>query len=100
MGATPETTDESTTVRTITLADGKGEATYESDMPMKHLNQIMDAARDNDLGELQAGLAAFTLSWPFDGEPSDVAAWGELKRTDFNAMSRGILKDLGTLGNE
>ena len=95
MGATPST------VRTITVEDF-GEASYESDMPMKHLNKIMGAARDSDLEALQEGLAAFTVSWPFDscGEASDPVAWGELKRSEFNALSKAILTDLGSLGNE
>jgi hypothetical protein len=86
------------TIQTVKLK--KGEATYESDMPMKHLNQIMRAARENDLEELQAGLAAFTLSWPYDGDSDDPEAWGDLKRTQFNELTKAILEDLGALGNE
>ena len=94
MGAT-------TTIQTVTLE--AGEATYESDMPMKHLNRIMRAAREDNLDELIVGLAAFTLSWPYDelaGEPSDPEAWGELPRTKFNELTKAILADLGALGNE
>ncbi len=94
MGAT------TTTIRTISLKLGKGDATYESDMPMKHLNRIMRAAREDNLDELIEGLAAFTVSWPFDGEPSDPEAWGELPRTRFNELTKAILADLGALGNE
>lgn len=86
------------TIQTIKVK--AGEASYESDMPMKHLNKIMRAARESDLEELQAGLAAFTVSWPYDGEPSDPEAWGELKRTQFNEITKAILEDLGQLGNE
>jgi hypothetical protein len=94
MGAT-------TTIQTVSLA--KGEATYESDMPMKHLNRIMRAAREDNLDELIEGLAAFTISWPYNsaaGEPGDPEAWGELKRTQFNELTKAILADLGALGNE
>ena len=94
MGATPETT-----IRQITVED-HGKATYESDMPMKHLNKIMSSAKDSDLEGLQEGLASFTISWPFDGDASDPADWGELKRSEFNALSKAILEDLGSLGNE
>ena len=93
MGATPST------VQTVNV-EGHGSASYESDMPMKHLNKIMSSARDSDLEGLQEGLAAFTLSWPFDGDATDAADWGELKRSEFNALSTAILTDLGSLGNE
>jgi hypothetical protein len=93
MGATPST------VRQITVED-HGQASYESDMPMKHLNKIMNAAKDSDLEGLQQGLASFTLSWPFDGDATEAADWGELKRSEFNALSKAILEDLGNLGNE
>ena len=90
-----------TTIQTVTLE--AGEATYESDMPMKHLNRIMRAAREDNLDELIEGLAAFTISWPYDeaaGDCSDPEAWGELKRTQFNELTKAILADLGALGNE
>jgi hypothetical protein len=49
------------------------------------------------------GLAAFTLSWPYDdfaGDCSDPEAWGELPRLKFNELTKAILSDLGQLGNE
>ncbi len=93
MGATPSDT-------TRTVETDSGDVTYESDMPMKALNKIMRAGKDSDLEALQEGLSEFVLSWPFEGEPSDVEAWGELKRSQFNEVTAGVLGDLGEMGNE
>ena len=92
MGATPSDT-------TRTVEADAGDVTYESDMPMKALNKIMRAAKDSDLEALQEGLSEFVITWPFEGDPSDVEAWGELKRTQFNDVTSTVLGDLGELGN-
>lgn len=78
----------------------KGEIAYDSDMPMRSLESIMAAANSGDLASLMGGLAVFVKEWPFEGDPGDIEAWRDLRRSEFNAVTTAVIKDIGDLGNE
>lgn len=88
----------STTIRTVEIA--QGEVSYESDMEMDALANLMEAGNTGDLREISGALSGFILSWPFKGDPTKPADWGKLKRSEFNAVTKGVMEDLGDLGNE
>lgn len=77
-----------------------GDIEYDSDMPMYALENIMGAADSGNITGLMEGLAAFVTAWPFDGDSADIEAWRKLKRSEFNAVTTAVVKDIGDLGNE
>ena len=86
----------SAAIRTIALPEG--EATYDSDMPMGVLRKMMSSSTEGDLGGLVEAMTGIVLSWPYAGEPTDAEAWDDLKRTQFNGLVKGVVEDLGALG--
>lgn len=88
----------STTIRTVEIE--QGEVSYESDMEMDALADLMEAGNTGDLREISSALSGFILSWPFKGDPKKAADWGQLRRSEFNAVTKGVMEDLGELGNE
>lgn len=77
-----------------------GEVAYDSDMPMRSLEAILSAAQTGDLKSLMQGLAEFVTEWPFEGDPSDIEAWRDLRRSEFNSVTSAVIEDIGELGNE
>lgn len=86
------------TIRTVET--DFGEVTYDSDMPMSALEGIMGAADSGNLTGLMDALAEFVEGWPFEGDPSETDSWRKLKRSQFNAITTAVVKDIGELGNE
>jgi len=86
------------TIRTVETE--KGDVKYDSDMPMRALENIMGAADSGNLTALMEGLAEFVQAWPFEGDPDDLEAWRDLKRSEFNAITTAVVGDIGELGNE
>lgn len=85
-------------LRTVETDDG--EIVYDSDMPVKSLKSVMGAGKSGDLDDIINGFKDFTVSWPYDGDPSDAEAWDELRRSQFNTVVTSVMEDLGDLGNE
>ena len=75
-----------------------GEVSYESDMPIGALKSVLKAAGTGDLDGIIKGLSEFVLTWPFDSDPADPAAWDALRRSEFTAIIAGIMEGLGTEG--
>ena len=88
----------STTIREVEI--DQGSVSYESDMTMGALADLMDAGNEGDITALSAAMAGFITAWPFTGKPSDKKAWRGLKRSEFNALTQAVMKDLGEQGNE
>ena len=88
----------SAAIRTIKLP--AGEATYDSDMPMGALRQMLGASETGDLGGLVEALTTIVISWPYKGKPKNASDWDNLKRSEFNGIVRGVVEDLGSLGEE
>lgn len=86
-------------LRTVDV-EGFGKATYDSDMPIGLLRGLLTGASEGDLGELIENLAGFVTEWPFEGDPSDPAAWDGLRRSEFNVLVKAVTGDLGSLGEE
>lgn len=40
-------------------------------------------------------LAAIVFSWPFKGDPKNVASWDDLQMTEFNRVAQVITEELG-----
>ena len=89
----------SAAIRTVNI-EGKGAIEYDSDMPMKALEGLMTGANESSIHDMIEGLAVFVISWPFEGDPSDPEAWGELRRTEYNAAVTAVVEDLGQLGED
>lgn len=81
-----------------TVETDKGTFEYDSDMPMGALKGLLGAAQDGNLDGLIGNLAKFVTAWPYKGKPGNVKDWEALRRSEFNAIVLGIMKDLGTLG--
>lgn len=77
-----------------------GQVAYDSDMPMHALEAIMAASDSGNLTGLMEGLSEFVTEWPFEGDPSELDAWRNLRRTQFNAVTSAVVTDIGELGNE
>ena len=77
-----------------------GDIAYDSDMPMRALEAMMSAGDTGNLVGLMEGLSAFVVEWPFEGDPSDIEAWRNLRRSQFNDVTTAVVKDIGDLGNE
>lgn len=77
-----------------------GQVAYDSDMPMRSLEAILTAAQTGDLAALMGGLSEFVTEWPFGGDPSDIEAWRDLRRSQFNQVTQAVIEDIGELGNE
>ena len=86
----------SAAIRTIELP--AGEATYDSDMPMGALRQMLGASEGGDLGGLVEALTDIVISWPYEGSPSNAGDWDALRRSEFNGLVKGVVEDLGSLG--
>lgn len=81
-----------------TVKTEKGDIKYDGDMPVKALKGLFGAATDSNIDGIIEALSAFVIDWPFEGEPSDPKAWDDLRRTEFNAVVKGVMEDLGSLG--
>jgi len=88
----------SAAIRTVTT--DKGTLDYDSDMPIGYLEGMLGASENASLSGIIENLSKFVVKWSFDGDPSDTDAWRELRRTEFNAALKGIMGDLGELGEE
>lgn len=88
------------TVKEVTLEDGLGVVLYESDMPIGALKSVLGAANTGDLGSIIEGLARFIIEWPFEGEPTDPAAWENLRRSQFTSVITSVMEDLQDEGKE
>lgn len=87
-----------TTIRTVEIEQGS--VSYESDMTMGALADLMDAGNEGDITGLSAAMAGFVTAWPFKGKPTDAKAWRNIKRSEFNALTQAVMQDLGEQGNE
>lgn len=88
----------SAAIRTIELP--AGEATYDSDMPMGVLRKMLGASEEGDLGGLVEAMTGIVQTWPYEGDPSNVEDWDSLRRSEFNGLIKGVVTDLGELGEE
>ena len=87
----------SAAIRTVALPNGE-EAAYDSDMPMGALRQMLGASTEGDLGGLIESLTSIVVSWTYGGEPSNPEDWDALRRSEFNAIVKAVVEDLGALG--
>ncbi len=85
-------------IRTVEIDEGI--VKFDADMPVKHLQSLFGAAETNDLGQIISGLCGFVVEWPFEGDPKDPEAWGELRRSEFGDITAGVVKNLGDSGEE
>ena len=88
----------SAAIRTVVLS--KGEATYDSDMPMSTFRKLLGASAEGSLDGIIESMAEMVQTWPFEGDPSDEGAWDALRRTEFNELVTKVTEDLGALGEE
>lgn len=86
------------TLRRVELPSG-GWVEYDSDMPMGALRAVMRAGASGNMDDLFNGLSRMIINWSFDGDPSNVDAWDDLRRSTFNEIVKGTMEDLGSLGN-
>lgn len=75
-----------------------GEVKYDSDMPMGVLKALMKAGTTGDLGGMQESLTELVTEWCYDGDPTEVEAWDNLRRTQFQALTEAMMEDLASLG--
>lgn len=85
-------------IRTIDIKGGA--ASYDSDMEMSALRQLLESSAESDLSGLIDAMTQIVVSWPFDGEPTDAEAWDKLRRSEFNSIVKGVTGDLSSLGEE
>jgi hypothetical protein len=76
-----------------------GSIEYDSNMTMGALKALTSAADDGDLAAIMAAMSQIVHSWPYEGDPQTVEAWDGLRRTEFNALTRAVMEDLGEQGN-
>ena len=78
----------------------KGTLEYDADMEIGYLEGLFSAADSVDLSIIRENLAHIVVSWSFDGDPTDPEDWRKLRRSEFNAILKGVMEDLGDLGEE
>lgn len=83
-------------IRTIEFEGGS--ATYDSDMPMSALRGLLESSAAGDLGGLIEALTGIVKSWTFEGSPENDEDWDALRRSQFNAVVKGVTGDLAELG--
>lgn len=81
-----------------TVKTDKGDIVYDSDMPVRALKGLFGGANNSDIDAIILALSAFVKEWPFGGSPTNPEDWDNLRRTEFNLVVRGIMEDLGALG--
>ena len=69
-----------------------GEVKFDGNLKVGQLRRM---SKGEDFDGIISVLTEIVLEWPFDGEPSDAAAWDELGITQFNDMVAGITTELG-----
>lgn len=77
-----------------------GEVQFEDDMPISALQAVMGGASDGSLDKIIEGMTQIVLAWPFEGAPSDTAAWGALRRSQFNVIILAVTSSLAETGKE
>lgn len=81
-----------------TVKTDKGEVTYDDDMKIGALRGFFASVNSGDFEALISSLSSIVHEWEYDGDPQDEAAWDELRLSDFQAITSGIMADLGGLG--
>ena len=76
----------------------KGTLTYDPDMRMGDLRKLFSAANSGDLEEMMQAYSGIIVTWPHEGEPSDLEAWDGLRRSEFMALNEAMMKDLAEQG--
>ena len=81
-----------------TLSVKAGEVVFDSNTKMGALRRIIKAANTGDLDTLMEGFSRVIISWPYAGDPTDIDAWDELGREEFNELVQGVTGAFATAG--
>jgi hypothetical protein len=80
----------------VTYADG--DLTYDSDMPMGALRLLFKAANSGDLTEMFGAYKDIVVTWPYEGDPTEIEAWDALRRSEFMRLNEALMQSLSDLG--
>lgn len=75
-----------------------GTIEYDSDMPIGVLRRLFGSAETGGLDTMIEALSEFIVSWPFDSDPKDASSWDALRRSEFQAVTTGVIQDLAAAG--
>ena len=75
-----------------------GTLTYDADMRMGTLRKLFSAANSGDLNSMMEAYVGVITSWPYDGDPSELSAWDNLKRSQFMALNEALMGSLADQG--
>lgn len=85
-------------LRTVKALDK--EVTYDPDMPMGVIRNLMKAGQDSNIEHMIDGMRQLVVTWDFDGDPSKMESWDALRRSQFMAVISAVMEDMGKLGEE
>jgi len=83
-------------LRSVDLADGK--LVYDPDMKMGTLRKLMAAGTEGNLDGMIEAYTSIVHGWPHEGDPKDIEAWDDLRRSEFAALNEAMMEDLKALG--
>jgi len=82
----------------VDLEDGA--LTYDSDMSMGALRRLFKSSNSGDLEMMMEAYTKIVHTWPYEGDPTELEAWDDLKRSQFMKINEGIMESLSELGEE
>lgn len=71
---------------------------YDPDMPMGTIKGLLAAGETGNLTQMIDALTGMVTKWDFDGDPSEVASWDALRRSQFTAITTAVMEDMSKLG--
>ena len=82
----------------VTYEDGT--LAYDSDMSMGALRRLFASSNSGDLEMMMTAYTKIVHTWPYDGDPTEMDGWDELKRSQFMKLNEAIMGSLSELGEE
>lgn len=70
-----------------------GELVFNRQLTVGQVRKMSSA--DGNIDSVIEVLSTIVFSWPFKGDPKDVAAWDDLQMTEFNRVAQVITEELG-----
>ena len=77
-----------------------GSLTYDSDMSMGALRRLFASSNSGDLEMMMTAYTKIVVTWPYGGDPKELEAWDDLKRSQFMKVNEAIMESLSELGEE
>lgn len=87
----------SAALTTITTEAGK--VTFDADIPIGVLEDIQTASTAGNIGALRLAFSQFVTEWDLKGDPTNADDWKALRKSEFQAVIKGVSEALAAEGN-